>query len=397
MTSRKRSIILRLAPVFIILFGVLLMILLAKHHQPPVRGRAASQGPLVEMKQVHSDDRPTIIEGNGTVSPRFEITLIPQVSGKVIYVHPNLVAGGEFSADDELIRIEPVDYELAVQRSRAQVAQAEYQLSVSRANASIAEREWELVTSDNKDKSSNDTSLPASPDPLVLHTPQLHQAEANLISAQAGLAAAELSLSRTVLRAPFNCRVRQQNVSPGQLVGPASHLAILYGTDLVEIAIGLPISELAWLEIPGAPVEVILDTGTEKMQWTGTLNRSVGVIEEVGRLARVIVQVQDPFKQQTPTSPELAIGSFVSVTIEGRSLSRVFPIPRSALHENNSVWVIAPDNTLDIRHVQLARLTGTEAFVTQGLQENDRIILSQISSVAPGMRLRPAPSTPGDK
>jgi len=397
MTNRTRSILLRLAPLFIILIGVLIMALLAKNRQPPTRSRAVSLGPLVEVMAVQSSDRRAVVEGNGTVAPRHEIILQPQVSGMVLSVDPNLVAGGEFAAGDELARIEPVDYELAVEQALAQVAQAEYQLSISRANASVAQREWDLVTSGAKAGDDGDSSLPASPDPLVLHMPQLRQAEANLTSAKAALASAELNLSRTVLRAPFNCRVRRQSISPGQLVGPASQLAVLFNTDLVEIEIGLPLSDLAWLEIPGAPAKITLEAGGDQTVWTGSVDRSVGVIEEISRLARVVVRVKEPFQQQASTAPELAIGSFVTVQIEGRPINQVFPIPRSALHENRTVWIANPDSTLDIRRVQLARMSSTEAYVTSGLNQDEHLILTQISGAAPGMRLRPISMTSGDK
>jgi RND family efflux transporter MFP subunit len=276
-----------------------------------------------------------------------------------------------------------------VQRAEAQVAQAEYQIQVAQANATIAAREWELINSGRDRLFGKENEEPGEPDPLVLHEPQLRQAEANLASAQAALSTAELNLERTVLRAPFNCRVRHQNVAPGQLVSPATQIAALYATDLVEIEVGLQLADLAWLEIPGAPARVILDTGEERFTWEGVAARTVGVLDEIGRLARVVVQISDPFQREDQSTPELNIGSFVHVEMEGREIRNTMAIPRNAFRTNSTVWVAAPDSTLEIREVRLHRLTPTEALIDDGLNEGDQIILTPLAGAAPGMALRP--------
>lgn len=383
-----------LLPILIVLVGILIMVGLRASRKHPPRERVRPTGALVEVIEVRSTSQRIVVEGNGTVAPRYEITLMPQVTGKVVWVHPDLVAGGAFREGDELLRIEQVDYALAVQRAAAQVAQAEYQLEVARAKADIARREWELMNA-AQDRPLGDPSAgpgrptaPAQPHPLVLHEPQLRQAQANLTSAGAALETAQLNLERTVLRAPFNCRVRRQAMAPGQLVGPASQVAVLYATDLVEIEVGLPVADLAWIELPGAPATVRLDTGEGQYTWAGRADRTVGVVDEIGRLARVVVQVRDPFRRSDPATPELSIGSFVLVEIAGRLVEGTIPVPRRALRENSTVWVAAKDNTLEIREIKLHRLTPTEALVAAGLTSGERIILTPLSGAVQGMTLR---------
>jgi RND family efflux transporter MFP subunit len=375
----------------VVFIGVLIAVALVSSRKPPGRERPRLGGALVEVIEAREAERRVVVEGTGTVIPRHEIVLTPQVTGKVVWVDPDLVAGGVFRKGEELVRIEPADYELAVQRAEAQVAQAEYQIEVARANASIARREWELMKESRQDLLGDANPEPDQPDPLVLHEPQLRQAEANLASARAGLETAKLNLDRTVLRAPFNCRVRRQSVSPGQLIGPTTQAAVLYGTDLAEIEVGLSISDLEWIEVPGSPATVTLDTGEERHAWTGRVNRTVGVLDEIGRLARVVVQVDDPFHREGGDGPELSIGSFVTVEIEGRSLERTIPLPRAALRENSTAWVAAEDSTLQIRGIALYRLTSDEAFIADGIAPGDLVVLSPLSGAAEGMKLRPIP------
>ena len=383
-TSKKRFKFLR--PLLIVLVGVLIMVALASSRKKPQKASHKSNGALVEVVKVSRETRNIVIEGNGTVQPRYEISLIPQVSGKVVWVHPSFLAGGSFHKGAELIKIEPADYELAVQQAQALVAQAEYQLDVAKANAAVARREWEMM---NNTFGMDDSSDRDEPDPLVLHEPQLRQANAGLASAKATLERANLNLERTTLAAPFNCRVRNRSVAVGQLVGMNAPVAYLYATDLVDIEIGLTIADLAWIKVPGAKATVTLKTSEGSYLWQGRVDRSVGVVDQIGRLAKVVVQVNNPFKRSDTRVPELSIGSFVSVIIEGRTVENTLIIPRSAMRENNTVWIATKDNTLDIREVELNRLTPTDALIFSGVEEGDMIILTTLSGAANGMKLRP--------
>ena len=373
-----------LVPVAVIVVGVAIMGALKATRKPPARGQMRPRGALVETVAALRGARQISIESHGTVRPRYESTLVPQVQGRVEWAHENLVAGGGFQEGDELLRIERADYELAVQRAQAQVAQAELAIEVERANSAIALREWNLMNRSRESLSGEDNE----PDPLVLREPQLRQAEAGLASARAALATAELNLSRTSLRAPFNCRVRHQSVAPGQLVGPGIPVAAVYNTDLVEIEIGVPLSEMSWMDIPGAEARIVLDSGESQHEWIGYVDRSVGVLEEMGRLSRVVIRIENPFDSQH--GADLNIGSFVCVSVAGHPVDECVPIPRAALRENDTVWVMNAVDRLEIRTVRLARMTTDEALVIEGLEQRDRVVLTSLAGAVPGMILRSA-------
>ncbi len=381
MSPNVRKWLRRLIPVGIILVGALVMMGLAKTRKPPQRQKVESSGALVEVVKAQRAPRNILIDGTGTVQSRYEVTLIPQVSGKIEWVHPRMEAGGYFSRGDTLLRIEQDDYELAVQQAEAQVAQAEYQYQVAGANAEIAEREWEMMQA-GRDKQAGE------PDPLVLHKPQLRQAEAALQSAEAALDRAKLNLQRTVLTAPFNCMIRQESAAVGQLVGPSSMIASLYETDVAEIEVTMPVADLRWIKVPGADATIHYSTGDHVYEWEGRVDRTIGVLDQVGRLARVVVQVRNPFTNRDPLHPVLHVGSFVTVIIEGREVVDAIPLPRRALRENNRVWVATGDSTLDFRKVELYRLTPDEALVSEGLEDGEHVVLTSISAAAPGMKLR---------
>lgn len=387
--KKLRKSLKSIVPVLIITAGILILSGLTAMRKNPVKVEVVYTGALANVYRTHREDLAVTIYGTGTVTPRYQVNMSPQISGRVEWVSPNLVDGGSFQQGQPLLRIETKDYELAVQQAKAVLAQAEYGISLARANADIAKQEWELVTVNQEKLLGSGTHLSQQPDPLVLKQPQLLQAEAGLKAAKAALKMAELNLERTTLYAPFNCRIRNYNAAVGQIIGPNSIAANLYGVDIFEIEIGLAIDDMAWLDIPGASAEVILKTGEKEFRWPGRVVRSVGVVEKIGRLALVVVQIDDPYRKSEGYRPELSIGSFASVEIKGKVLTNSIPIPRNAVREGKTVWIAGSDSTLEIREVTIGHMTSDLAYISGGLSEDELVILTNLSGAAPGMKIRP--------
>ena len=86
-----------------------------------------------------------MIEGNGEAYARAMTNLVPQVSGRVVKISPNLVGGGKFKAGEVLLKIDPRDFELGVERAEAAVIRAEVKLETQQAEARAAEDEWNAL------------------------------------------------------------------------------------------------------------------------------------------------------------------------------------------------------------------------------------------------------------
>jgi multidrug efflux pump subunit AcrA (membrane-fusion protein) len=173
--------------------------------KPPQRVAQKPPVPLVEVQQLEKQDIQMVIRGFGTVHPKVEVEIVPQVSGKVIFVHPQFKAGGSIRAGERLLQIDPNDYALAVQQAKAVVADAQVKLDMEKAEAEVAKREWEELHPNTE-----------PPSPLVLREPQIRQAEARLESALAQLAITELSLGRTRLSLPTDAVIMSERVDLGQ-------------------------------------------------------------------------------------------------------------------------------------------------------------------------------------
>lgn len=384
--TRRQTLQRIVLPILILLLGVVGMRLLVQSRQAPPKQALKNPGILVEVIRAEPGDHPVQVLGTGTVQSRQEVAITPQVSGRIVTLAPGFQAGGFFRKGDLLFEIEAIDYQLAAERASAALAKAEVDQALVEGQARVAQEEWSRLYPDG-------TQAP----PLVAQLPQLKNAAAAVAAARAALEQARLDLTRTRLHAPFDCRVRSEELALGQYVRAGASVAQVAGTEAVEIVVPLPLEELGWLQIPragsagkGSPARVRL-SGAEEQGWSGRIVRSLGEVDSRSRMARVVVAVDDPYGLHSPGArqPDLEIGMFVEVELSGRTLPQVFALPRSALREGGMVWTVAGEDRLHLQPVQVARQEGELVLVSEGLAAGDRVVLTRISGAAEGLQLRP--------
>ena len=121
-----------LAPILIVLAGFSCAGLLIATG-PRVEPRAPEVvAPLVRVLDIEPQTLRLRVNTHGTVAPRTESELVPEVSGTVVWASPALVSGGFFAAGDPLLRVDPLDYEVALERARAALARAKSETSNAR-------------------------------------------------------------------------------------------------------------------------------------------------------------------------------------------------------------------------------------------------------------------------
>jgi RND family efflux transporter MFP subunit len=306
--------------------------------------------------------------------------LVPQVSGKVLGTAASLVSGGTFKAGDELLKIDPIDYELAVTLAAARVGDADAKYALAQEESEAAIQEW------------RDLNPGVKPPDLVARKPQLSAARAKLEAEEADYRKALLQLERTRLRAPFDGVVSEKMVDIGQYVTPGKQVATLYGTAAVEIVVPLESEHLQWFHVPGftgeagegARAAVLVAIAGKTREWSGRVMRAEGRVDEKTRLINVVVRVNEPYARKPP----LAVGLFATVEIEGRSIENAVLLPRAALRAGDQVWVLDKDQRLHFRQVEVARISKTGVLVVDGLTTGEQVVVSQMKAVTDGMRVR---------
>lgn len=383
----KQKLFRIILPVIIIFFGLVITVGLISSRKKPVKEERKDVGALVEVAIVKKQDRQVIVSGTGTVQAAQEISIVPQVSGEVIYVAPSLAEGGFFQKNEILFRIDDTDYRLELEKARATEAQAELNLATIESKARIARAEWERLKKDEED----------APNPLVVYEPQLKTAKAEIASARSAIKQAELNLKRTEIWAPFNCRVRSESIDLGQYIVAGKSVAVIAGTDTSEVVLPLPLEELQWFYLPvkgsdkkGSSSIIHMNINGKDYKWSGSIIRSTRELDEASRMTKVVVEVKDPYNllNKKKHRQELIAGAFVDVDIKGLVLKNVLSVPRAAVRLGSQVWVADQHNLLRIRDVTIARHEKDNVLVSSGLKDGERIILTTLSGAADGMRIR---------
>ncbi len=329
----------------------------------------------VEVMTVKTGEQTIKLRAIGTVIPALQIVLRSRVVGEVVYVAPELIAGGSFQQDDLVLTIDPVDYQLALEQKIAALAEAEYQLKLEVGRSDIAKREWDILEFDSESNKVNRE--------LALRLPHMKYRVAKLKAAKAELKQATLNLERTEIRAPFNAVVMERNVNLGTQVTGQDPLAQLAGSDEFYVRASLPVARLSWIRCTpenGSRVFLTQNTGATRV---GYVIRLESALEKVGRTARVLIQVKNPLQGTFP----LLLNEYVHIKIEGSPIKNAVSIPRSALHNDRFVWLATKENTLEIREVNVRWRDATEAIIG-GLTDGNRLILTGLAIPINGMKLR---------
>lgn len=370
-------------PFALLLAGVIATLVIVRLRPEVETEEAPPAVPLVRVVEAVPGLVSLDVESQGTVAASTETTLVAEVAAKVVGLAPSFAAGGFFSRGEVLVRLDRRDFELAVTRARAEVARAEVLLARERAEAELALEEWQELGG-------------GAPPPLVAREPQQAEARAARAGAEAALARAELDLERTLVRAPFDGRVRDKRVDVGQFVAPGQPLGSVYGIDYAEVSLPVPDDQLAYLDLPlgregsaasGPEVVLRADYAGRRHAWRGRIVRTAGIIDPASRMLALIARVDDPYARgDDGERPPLAVGLFVEAEIDGRDV-RAVTLPREVLRGGDRVLVLDGDR-LRFRDVEVLRRRGDRVLISAGLAAGERVCVSPLEAPVDGMRVR---------
>ncbi len=387
-----------LPPLVLGVSGIGAWVLIAMKPEPK-RSTPPPNEPVVEFIIAERKTQRVFVDAFGTVRPRTSTTLLAESPGLIEAVAPfaesnrsgpqaSFRAGGFFEKGDLLVSIENIDHRAVKADAEAYLQTTQLQLAQERALSEQAKAEWEL-----------DRDWTDAPE-LVKRLPQIRKAEADAKAAEARLAQASRNLQRASVRAPFRGRVLETMADVGQRVGggTSAALAKVYALDMAEIDLSLSRSELDLLNFGegangfGEQPEVQLLNKDKNFTHRGILDRSEGTVDPRTRLTNVVAGIKgafaDPYSTKKPNSPPpLSLGEFVEARLFGPNIE-VFEIPRSAFREKNTLLIIDDENRIETRNVLTLKQTRDFVWVTEGLQNNERVCLTPLDIVSKGMKVR---------
>jgi membrane fusion protein, multidrug efflux system len=419
-----------------IMIGVAVLAYVVSNKQPPPRIAPSELTRHVRVIEVQPTSVIPRILGYGSVKPEKVWTAAAEVSGTVIYVHPDFKKGAVLSQGTEIARISPADYELAITQAEANIHAIEAQLSEldvsernSRESLEIEERaltvnETELtrkkslfrrsaVSQASVDQEQRNTlgqrrkvqdirnSLRLIPSQRAV------QKEERAVN-EAKLAAARLDLERTHIRLPFNARIAEQNVEQAQYAQVGQSLGVADSMETAEIDAQIPITRFRDLlsgvsnkpfdispksfqdmaDQFGFEVVVRLRLEGQNIEWKARFSRMSDTIDPNTRTLGLIASVDNSYLQAIPGQrPPLVKGLFVEVELRTRAIENMIVVPRSAVI-GNQVYVVGKDNRLQARDVKTGLQQGNLVIINDGLKAGDKVIVSDLAPVIEGMLLK---------
>lgn len=330
---------------------------------------------LVEVVPAELAKTGPIVQAWGEVHAAQTLIVRPELSGTLVWVHPEVTVGGRLPADEIVARFDDRELKLAVTSAEADIAEIQARIQIEEGQAEIGKRELSRLSRNLTEAQRN----------LVLRKPQMAQLRAELASAVAARDQAQLVLDRAEVRTPFDAIVTAETVAPGAMVAQGTEAATLVAADRFNVVLAVPATSLSWIRLDGSQTVDLTQPGSwpDGVKRTGKIMRLGSSLSETGRMAELMVEVEAPLDP-----PALLLGSFVQGTITGAPLPGTVEISRAHLRDDDTVWVMSAEDKLEIRNVTVIWRGATNVLIAEGLAPGDRVVTTALSSFAKGMNLR---------
>ena len=128
-------------------------------------------------------------------------------------------------------------------------------------------------------------------------------------------------------------------------------------------------------------------SGDAQKIWYGRVVRAEGKIDPKTRNIVVIAQLQGTELVAEDGFTRITIGQFVRAQIEGKNYDRVYELPRVALHNGDSVYVVDLDNKLRERKVTIVDSDDDSILIADGLKEGEIVTVSPMTSGVEGIEV----------
>lgn len=424
-----------------ILIGIAVLLYMVSGRQGPERKPPRESARVVRVITATPVRLVPRVTGFGTVYPGTVWNAIAQVSGEVVYVHPELKKGAILPAGTEIARISPADFLLAVSQAQANIRSAEARLAelkVTETNTAdllaiekrgLDLRKSELARKQNlfkrgtvarsafeleqRETLAQRKKVQDLENTLRLLPTQRAVQQEQIAVYRTQLDSARLNLARTRITLPFDAKIAAVNVEEKQFVQTGGALATADSIDVAEVEAQMPIAQFRAMVHASAPgglpggftaqsfsrivkslgftATVRLRAGNDTVEWPARFARISDTVDPKTRTIGVIVAVDGAYAKATPGQrPPLTKGMFVEIEIRTRPREATIVVPRAALH-GDRVYVVDGKSRLEIRPVTVGLLQGNLAVIDKGIEPGARVIVSDLIPAVAGMLLKPRP------
>ncbi len=410
--------------------GIIILILSIALKPAPPQVEGYSKAKLVNVTQIETKQIAPEILGFGRVAPKHIWQGVAQVSGRLVYRHPQLETGRILKKGTLLLEIDPLEYQLGLAQAqanlnatRAKLTQLDQQEKNYKTSLNIEEQKLVLVKQEYQRKlklkkrnlvSSSElesqkqaqlaqkklvedlqNALKLLPDDRAVTQAQFNVDEAKLADAERRLAQTQVTL-------PFDAKLGEVNVEQDQVVNTGAVMLVAHQLGKVEVKAELSLTDMRVLaqsidasQVPqGIPsieklnldAKVTLHTGSLAFNWPAEVTRVAETVNPDQATVGVYLEVEQDFLSLNPAKkPPLTNGMFVATAIIGQSnLHQV--IPEVALHGEH-IYLMDKDKRLKIQKVKVLFRRNNQVAIQAPIEQGDQLVLNDLIPAVKGMLL----------
>lgn len=429
----------RKALLIIATIGLVTMLVIVKSRPAMVHNDSIRPSIPVSYIEVKQQLLKPEIVGYGTVQPDLRFQAKAEVTGRIIYIHPQLKKGEIFAKDTLLLQIDDKDYLLQLKQSQADllvnkanlkemeinIENNELELKLASEKLKVRKKEYSRLAKLQKSGAVSQSNLDAEKQNLLQQKQEVQQLKnrqttlpstievmkAQLEISKAKLVKSQRDLDRTKIKIPFNGRISQVYTELDQYIQTGSQLFDASGLDKIMINAQFPINQFSSFarsfeqnkidfktvkEIPSMSKvleslelsAIVEEAGGDFKSWAAKVERFSDNLDPKSRTVGVIVTVEDSYKKLEPgTKPPLLEGMYMKVSLRGAPIDTI-AIPRFALHEEQ-IYLITQNNQLKRVVLSDKQFQGELVLVKNDLKSGDRVITSDVFPAVNGMQLTP--------
>lgn len=368
-------------------------------HKPEIKKQSKKISiPVVKVIPLKKQDYRIVIHSSGTVEAQTQTSLVAEVAGKITKIGKAFQEGNYINKNSFLLKIDETDYRNDINIANAEIAQQQLGLQEQLVQRKLAKQDWNLFGEKKKKQ----------PSQLALRTPHITSAKAGLQAAKIRKQQAEIQLSRTNIRSPYNGRVLERMVDIGQFVTRGTTLGKVFATDYIEVRLPLSLADYELLAIP----EHYQGEKKPKMQnlpsvnfymnvrqknendqqarhrWQGQVVRTGASLDSSTRQIAVIARISKPFSRSNNNTPTIKLGQFLQADILGKLLSDVAIIPTSTIREGKEILLLV-DDVIKIQAINILHTDDDNVIIaTEGIADNSQLILTLPPFATDGMKVK---------
>ncbi|PXH00040.1 efflux transporter periplasmic adaptor subunit [Citrobacter freundii] len=316
----------------------------------------------------------------------FEIAEIrPQVGG--IIIKRNFVEGDKVSKGESLYQIDPAPLQARLDSAKGALAKAQATANNVRLTLN---RQSALIKSNYVSRQDYGTTLS-----------QLNEAQANVAVAKADLEQATINLRYANVTSPIDGISGKSSVTVGALVtaNQENSLVTVQRLDPIYVDLTQSVQDFLRLKEEKAngkiaqqqgkiPVELMLEND-KPYRHTGTLEFSDPAVDETTGSVTLRAVFPNP-------EGEILPGMYVTALLDEGSQQNVLMVPQQGITHNEqgkaTALILDQENVVQLREINAVKAVGNQWLVTAGLRPGDRVIVSGLQRIRPGIKARVLPS-----